>query len=333
MANLYTKTGDKGETGLVGGSRVPKDSPRVNCYGTIDETNSMLGLAYSLTENEYIKEALGKIQRKLFTLGAELASDAQGLAKLGSHVICEEDIKDLEQIVDQCTEIVGKQTGFVVPGVNQASAALHVARTIVRRAERSIISAQRMVEIRSEAAKYVNRLSDAIYALARLEETLCQKEKLRSKVTEMVKEKLGQSKEQTKAFNLETVKAMAELAEEKAKEIGVPVVFSAVDSGGNLMLLHRMEDSLLGSIDISINKAYTANALKMPTSQLAEASRPGQPLYGVQQTNDGRIVVFGGGYPYLAEGKIQGAIGVSGGTVEEDMSVAEYVLDRIGGVK
>ena len=193
MANLYTKTGDKGTTGLVGGNRVSKCDPRVNCYGAIDEANSMLGLAYSFSENRYVRENIQSIQQKLFTLGAELASDEKGLAILGDRVLHEEDITALEQMVDHITEIIGKMTCFVVPGVNQPSAALHVARTIIRRAEREMIAAQPQTGFRDLVMRYVNRLSDAIYALARLEEVEAEKEKgaLRQIVEQVVREKLG----------------------------------------------------------------------------------------------------------------------------------------------
>ena len=139
MANLYTKTGDKGQTSLVGGTRVSKDSPRVESYGTIDEANSMLGLAYAQTDRAYIRTTLHTIQGRLFSLGAELASDEEGLEKLKG-ILSEEDVAFLEQVVDTCTETTGKQTHFVIPGVDPCSAALHVARTIVRRAERHIVS-------------------------------------------------------------------------------------------------------------------------------------------------------------------------------------------------
>ncbi|QIB69168.1 cob(I)yrinic acid a,c-diamide adenosyltransferase [Aminipila butyrica] len=335
MANLYTKTGDKGQTGLVGGARVPKDSPRVDCYGTIDEANSMLGLAYSYTEHPYIRECIHGIQKKLFVLGAELASDEKGLSIL-KNTISDEDVAVLEGIVDTCTETTGKQTAFVIPGVNSASAAMHVARTIIRRAERTVISASRQVDIRENLHRYINRLSDAIYALARLEETYVEQAELRAKVEETVRkvvEKAGGQRDdcQNPPFDLETIKRMAQYAEQKAKEMNVPMVFSAVDSGGNLMLLHRMEESLLISIKVSFSKAYTANALKLPTEQLAELIEPGGEFYSLQHLHEGHIIAFGGGIPYKVDGKIVGAIGVSGGSSEEDMAIAQFALKQVSG--
>lgn len=326
MANLYTKTGDKGQTSLVGGARVSKDSPRVECYGTIDEANSMLGLAYAQTDRAYIRTTLHTIQGRLFSLGAELASDEKGLEKLKG-TISEEDVAFLEGVVDTCTQTTGKQTHFVIPGVDPCSAALHVARTIVRRAERHIVTLSQQAPVRQVVSRYVNRLSDAIYALARLQEDLVEEDRLREKVTAVVREKLAQEQTgQMPAFCLENLHRMARRAEEKAKQLGVPVVFAAVDQGGNLVLLQRMEGALLASIEIATGKAYTASALKMATHELGQAARQNGPLYGIETAIPGKIVLFGGGFPYLVNGEVVGGIGVSGGTVEQDMEIARWAM-------
>ena len=130
-----------------------------------------------------------------------------------------------------------------------------------------------------------------------------------------------------KELSLEIVKEMAKAAEAKACEMNVPVIFAAVDAGANLMLMHRMEDAFLTSIDIAINKAYTAACLKQGSHESAECVQPGQSLYGLQLTNNCRIVPFGGGFPIIVDGKVVGAVGVSGGTVEEDMAIAQAAVD------
>lgn len=130
-----------------------------------------------------------------------------------------------------------------------------------------------------------------------------------------------------KELTLEIVKVMAKSAEEKALEINVPVVFSTVDKGANLMLMHRMEDAFVTSIDISINKAFTSACLKQGTHEIVDAVQPGASLYGLQLTNNARIVPFGGGLPIIVEGQVVGAVGVSGGTVEEDMLIAQAAVD------
>ena len=322
MANLYTKTGDKGYTGLVGGSRISKADLRVECYGTVDEMGSALGFARSLSNREYVQNTIRHIQGRLFSLGAEIASDSEGLKKL-THTISDEDIAYLEAVVDKCTETNGIQTSFVIPGENPPSGALHIARTVVRRCERSMIRLAAEQEVRDTLLKFVNRLSDATYALARLEETLGKQDALREKVEEEVRRRLNGGK---LPFTLENIEKMAQRAREKATEMGVPVVFAAVDDGGNLIMMQRMKDSFMGSIDVAINKAFTANAFKMPTDVLGAAAQPGQPLYGIETSNAGRIVLFGGGFPYEYEGHVVGAIGISGGSVEEDMTIARYAL-------
>jgi uncharacterized protein GlcG (DUF336 family) len=124
-------------------------------------------------------------------------------------------------------------------------------------------------------------------------------------------------------INLENAKKIIEGAEQKASEIGVQMVISVIDEGGNLVAVHRMDDAWLASIDIAQNKAWTAVALKMPTSNLEEATVPNAELFGLNTTNQGRIVVFGGGIPLEADGKVVGAIGVSGSNVPDDVKVAE----------
>ena len=249
MANLYTKTGDKGHTSLVGGSRISKADLRVECYGTVDEMGSALGFARSLSDREYVKNTIHHIQGRLFALGAEIASDSEGLKKL-THTISDEDIAYLEAVVDKCTETNGIQTSFVIPGENPPSGALHVARTVVRRCERSMIRLAAEQEVRDTLLKFVNRLSDATYALARLEETLGKQDALREKVEEEVRRVLNAGK---LPFTLENIEKMAQRAREKATEMGVPVVFAAVDDGGNLIMMQRMKDSFMGSIVVAIN--------------------------------------------------------------------------------
>lgn len=320
MANIYTKTGDKGETGLFGGSRILKDNLRVDCYGTIDEANSMIGVVYSLTNHLDIKEILRDVQKKLFSIGAELASDNKGQTLLNDKV-SESDISYLEDLIDKYIEEVGPQNSFVIPGKTTVSATLHVARTIVRRAERKIVTLSKEGSINECLIKYINRLSDTLFTLARVEEERSFIEDVKNKVLDRL-----DSMSNKDILTLSLAKKMARAAEVKAKEMGVPIVYSIVNSGGNLILLHRMEDALLASTDISINKAYTAVALKMSTHKVASLVKPGKELYGIQLTNQNKIVSFGGGYPLKLNNRVIGGVGVSGGTIEQDMEIASHSL-------
>ncbi|MEH6945680.1 heme-binding protein [Bacillus sp. JJ634] len=127
-------------------------------------------------------------------------------------------------------------------------------------------------------------------------------------------------------INLELAKKLIESAEKEANEIKVPMVISIVDEGGNFIACHRMDNALLVSIDIAQNKAWTSVAMKMPTADLAQAAGAGKELYGINTTNNGRVVVFGGGIPLWKDGQVIGAVGVSGGSVEQDIQVAQSAV-------
>ncbi len=125
-------------------------------------------------------------------------------------------------------------------------------------------------------------------------------------------------------MTLARAKALIERVEEKAAEMGLAVVIAVSDQAGNVTAVHCMDDAYTASYNIAVNKTYTAAGLKMSTARLAKLCQPGQSLYGIQYTNDGKIVIFGGGEPLYADGKIVGALGVSGGSAEEDTSLAAY---------
>ena len=130
------------------------------------------------------------------------------------------------------------------------------------------------------------------------------------------------------SVSLQTATELIEAAEERAREIDNPMVITVANSEGNLVAQHRMDGAWLASVSISRNKAYTAAALETPTHELAEPSEPGNSLYGLQTTDEGRIVIFGGGYPLERDGETVGTIGVSGGAVSQDRDVAEAGVDR-----
>lgn len=163
---IYTKTGDKGQTSLYDGTRIDKDSIRVESYGTIDELNSYIGLCMHYI-NEDEKKVLFNIQRDLFYIGAELAT--KNTEKLNK-VITDNNIKNLENIIDKYMDESKGLDSFIIPGTSLASAHLHIARTICRRAERIIISLSKIEKVNPMLIKYINRLSDTLYAIARYSE-------------------------------------------------------------------------------------------------------------------------------------------------------------------
>lgn len=161
---IYTKTGDKGKTSLYDNTRVDKDSIRVDCYGTIDELNCSLGFAKNFIDNNEIVQEVNKIQRMLFNVAGELATiDSSKFLQS----IKEEDVQDLEKLIDNFIARSNNTPQFILPGSSKASGALHMARTICRRAERRIITLSKEESVSPILMKYVNRLSDAIYAMAR----------------------------------------------------------------------------------------------------------------------------------------------------------------------
>ena len=169
ITKVYTKRGDKRETDLLGGSAARKDSLKVESYGCIDETSSFIGLARYYTKNKVIKERLKEIQNKLLVLGGFLASDDKGKEMMKDQ-IKEEDIKLLEEYIDEYNQKLPPLTHFILPGDDEVAAHFHVARTVVRRAERRIVSLAAQEDLNPLIQKYVNRLSDLMFVLARYSE-------------------------------------------------------------------------------------------------------------------------------------------------------------------
>jgi cob(I)alamin adenosyltransferase len=162
---LYTKTGDDGTTGLFGGGRVPKASVRVEAYGTVDELNAALGVARATRLEPFTEEVLEHVQVDLFTLGAELACVPGKEDKLGMRLLEPADAERLEHAIDRAEEGLPPLKNFVLPGGSPQAAALHLARTICRRAERDVLALD--VPTRREVVIYLNRLSDLLFVLAR----------------------------------------------------------------------------------------------------------------------------------------------------------------------
>lgn len=167
---IYTKTGDQGETGLFGGGRVPKDDPRVEAYGTVDELNAALGLTLVDLPEEDVRSLLIEVQRRLFDIGADLATPLERDASRAMPVprVKPDQIALLEQAIDRFETELPPLTQFILPGGSIAGARLHLARCICRRAERRVVSLARVQSINPEILTYLNRLSDLLFVLARV---------------------------------------------------------------------------------------------------------------------------------------------------------------------
>ncbi len=165
--NIYTKTGDTGETSLFGGQRVPKTNTRIDAYGTIDELNSHLGLALSHGLHDEVEKCVKTLQDELFVLGADLATPPTKKTKIER--ISSTHISNIEKRIDEFDQQLPPLQFFIHPGGTAGAATLHVSRTVCRRAERSCITCKFHESLNSEVIIYLNRLSDLLFVLARFE--------------------------------------------------------------------------------------------------------------------------------------------------------------------
>jgi cob(I)alamin adenosyltransferase len=168
---IYTRTGDGGETSLMGGGRVPKDHARVAAYGDVDEANAAIGVALTTEPRELAADLLHAVQRDLFAIGGALATpepDRLKAAQRDKMVLAPGRVEALERAMDDATAELPALTAFVLPGGTPKAAALHVARTVCRRAERAVVHLARTETVTEDVLVYLNRLSDLLFTLARL---------------------------------------------------------------------------------------------------------------------------------------------------------------------
>jgi cob(I)alamin adenosyltransferase len=169
LDRIYTRTGDEGMTGLGGGRRVSKDSPRVRAYGTVDELNSLLGVALAQGLDERLALELGRVQNELFDLGSDLCWPEDDERRGRIPTVQPHHVEQLETTIDELNAVVGPLTNFLLPGGSSGAAQLHVARTVCRRAEREAITLSHEEPIGELVLPYLNRLSDALFVMARYE--------------------------------------------------------------------------------------------------------------------------------------------------------------------
>lgn len=334
-AKFYTGQGDKGLTSLTPGSQVSKADERVGAVGAVEEIVSALGTVKTVTECPIFRGKLERIQRTLRTL-------SQGLRdpRSGKYTFSAEEIDFLESDMDKMLERVTPEAiANTLPGGNPQSAALDVAHTTARRAERDTVAMDRRYAVPPTFKQYLNRLSDYLLVAARYSDYLSDKAEAKkpavpapaplsapapavaSSTEALVAEvlaRLGGSK----VVDLEKAKRLIAAVEERAKEQGKHAVIAVCNPEGNPIAVHVMDGAFLVSYEVAVKKAYTAVAVKMSTMELSALCQPGGTFYGLQALD--KVITFGGGIPLYSDGAIVGGLGVSGGTGEEDHDLALY---------
>jgi len=312
MARLYTRIGDDGSTRLGNRQSVPKDAVRVNLYGIIDEATSALGIARAAAPAP-VAEAILELQRELVKLMGRIS-----LYDPDCPIISSTDIENkIEAIAAPMPDV------FVAPGESPSGAALHLARAVFRRAEREAVTLSREEKCDAEVFKTINRISDYLYALA----VWADYETCVGKIAKTVVKRLegfteGRAPDK---LTLEKAELLLFAMKKKAALGAVPMAMAVCDAGGDLVAFARQENVLPVSIGLAQRKAFTATQLKCATADLAPLTQPGAMLWGLQA--DPGLVVFGGGIPLFRGSQVVGAVGVSGGTVDEDITVAQAAID------
>ncbi|MBS6073673.1 two-domain cob(I)yrinic acid a,c-diamide adenosyltransferase PduO [Citrobacter cronae] len=327
---IYTRTGDAGTTVLFTGQRVSKTHPRVEAYGTLDELNAALSLCICAAKSPQHRQLLENIQLQLFWFSAELASESEQ-PNPEQRYISSEEIAALETAIDTAMGRVTPLRSFILPGRSEAASRLHFARTLARRAERRLVELSADIAVRHVLMRYINRLSDCLYALARAEDHDAHQNDIIQKVAEryLAAIRTSATKEPTMSLSFQELHQLTRAAVTRAEELQVPVVISIVDANGTQTVTWRMPDALLVSSELAPKKAWTAVAMKTATHELTSAVQPGAALYGLESHMQGKVVTFGGGYALWREGLLLGGLGISGGSVDQDMDIAETAIAAI----
>lgn len=373
--NIYTKNGDKGTTDLIRTKNVSKSDDRIQLVGTIDELTSHLGLVKTMLQDQEVIRILEKIQGTLITVMAGVADPYNREYK-----ISDDKTAILEEEIDRLEGLFERPKKFILPGACRLSAEMDVARTVARRAERALALVSVKFGADTGTKKYMNRLADYLYVLARYTDALHEGKVRSGSVQEANKNIVGdasgqkdsaaagsavmQSKpaepetgrgagmeeNQNGAVNeaviqevlkrmgiqgkitLDSAKRLIGRIEEEAARRGKKAVIAVCGPDGNPIAVHVMDGAFLVSFDVALKKAYTSVAVKMSTMELSALAQPGGTFYGVDKMDGGKIVIFGGGVPIKVGDTIIGGLGVSGGTGEEDHSLAEYGLSVLNEV-
>ena len=346
--SIYTTNGDKGTTNLVRTKNVSKSDDRIQLVGTIDELTSHLGLIKTMMDKADDIRFFEDIQKNLNMI-------VSGVADPFNREFRTED-DQTGQLEDEISRLEGlfncPKEENILPGGSRLSAELDIARAVARRAERDLAAVSVKFGADNGAKKYMNRLSDYLYIMARYMEITEQPVQNQEENTpsggkeeepvaavqtpaltneEVIQEVLKRMGIQGR-ITLDSAKRLIDKIEQEAKRRGKKAVIAVCGPDGNPIAVHVMDGAFLVSFDVATKKAYTAVAVKMSTKELSVLAQPGGTFYGVDKMDGGKIVIFGGGVPLKVGDSIIGGLGISGGTGEEDHSLAEYGLSVLNEV-
>ena len=302
---IYTKTGDNGKTKLQDGKPIPKHHPIIQALAALDE------LCVHIGANKQPDE----IQKNIMTAMSIISttSEKKHHTSEGWDEYFSDATKKLEDEIDKTNSMLPPAKNFVTYGTCPESAVLDITRAVTRRAETMLSQAAEHSNYAQYALPYINRLSDYLYVKARYAD-------FEHSIIKAVQNILGENTP-TGNLPLSHAKKILEKIEHKATKINLPIAAAICNAAGQPIAVHTMDNALLVSHEAAISKAYTAAALRMPTAELSKLVQPGQPFYGLEAM--GKILPIGGGVPiYDSNNQLIGAIGVSGGTTDEDHKLA-----------
>ena len=347
--SIYTKRGDRGITDMAHVGNISKSDDRIRLMGEADELNSHIELVKSMLRQSEILQLLERIQKNLDLIAAGVSNPYDRDCK-----VSEKDTAVLEAETDKLEALCEKPVPEKLTGKSRLAAEIDIARTVARRTERCLAQVSVKFGADTESKRFLNRLSDYLYILARYIEyysdlsvelsddhagalaktsdnntdVLKKTADINEAVIQEVLKRMGiQSR-----ITLDTAKKLIERLEQEAVRRGQRAVIAVCNPEGNPVAVHVMDGAFLVSFDVAMKKAYTAVAVKMSTMELSKIAQPGGTFYGVDKLDGGKIVIFGGGIPLKSGNTIIGGLGISGGTGEEDHSLAEYgqsVLNEI----
>lgn len=347
--SIYTKRGDRGITDMAHVGNISKSDDRIRLMGEADELNSHIELVKSMLRQSEILQLLERIQKNLDLIAAGVSNPYDRDCK-----VSEKETAVLEAETDKLEALCEKPVPEKLTEKSRLAAEIDIARTVARRTERCLAQVSVKFGADTESKRFLNRLSDYLYILARyieyysdlsvelsddhagaLAKTSDSNTDVLKKTTDIneavIQEVLKRMGIQSR-ITLDTAKKLIERLEQEAVRRGQRAVIAVCNPEGNPVAVHVMDGAFLVSFDVAMKKAYTAVAVKMSTMELSKIAQPGGTFYGVDKLDGGKIVIFGGGIPLKSGNTIIGGLGISGGTGEEDHSLAEYgqsVLNEI----